>query len=61
MTQRKYKFLGRYSKDKMAKITAGFLLVFGAVWIGVWPGSWPFVVGYFVIVMFIAYMKRNSP
>lgn len=51
----------RYSKDNRFKIAMAFLLVFGIVWIKVEPSHWPYVVGYWVLILIIAIVKRNSP
>lgn len=51
----------RYSKDTMFKVVMGFLLLFGIIWIKAEPSHWPYIVGYWVLILIIVIVKRNSP
>jgi hypothetical protein len=57
----KFKFLGRYRKDTAAKAGAVFIFALGVLAIFIDSSLWPWVAGYLVLVLVIAYLKRNSP
>jgi hypothetical protein len=47
--------------DWKARFTMIFIIVLGVLVIIASPTYWPYVVGYWAIVVLIAYLKRNSP
>lgn len=61
MTDKKYKFLGRYKKDPAVKWVGVGILIVGSLFIWATPAYWPIVVGFWLFVVLIAYLYRNAP
>jgi hypothetical protein len=59
MDERKFKFLGRYRQDPGAIVTAAAVTVMSVLFCFV--AAWYVGLGFWLLVLLIAYLKRNSP